>query len=464
MTIGTIAQIVRAVHAIDYQTDYRFDTIESVAFDTRRLTKNSLFVPLKGQTDGHDYIQQAIAQGATAVLWGRQDFTPPEGICAIWVDDPLTAMQDLAKWYLETVHPTVIGITGSSGKTTTKDMTAAVLASHYRVYKTQGNFNNEIGLPQTILDMPSDTQMLVLEMGMSEFGEIDFLSRLATPDVAAITLIGESHMENLGSREGIAKAKMEILNGLKPGGGIVFPANEPLLQTGIRERTLTKELRLLPFGEGDGSVIRATTIQLYEDHTTFRLVAPEEVEVTLPVLGAYNVANALAALEIGLVCGISLTDGAAALAHFELTKNRTQWVAGIRGSKILNDAYNASPIAMKSVISSFVSVPVENRRIVVLGDIRELGEHSRELHASIGEVMFPDAINDVYLYGEEMSALYEALVDKFDAEHLHYVASDKAALIAALQAQVQQGDAILVKSSNGTGLLAVVDALALKEK
>lgn len=462
MSIGTVAQIVRAVKAIDYQTDYRFDVIESVAFDTRRLTENSLFVPLKGQTDGHDYIEQAIAMGAKAVLWGRADVNPPEGICAIWVDDPLTAMQDLAKWYLQQVAPTVIGITGSSGKTTTKDMTAAVLASQYQVHKTQGNFNNEIGLPQTILDMPSDTQMLVLEMGMSEFGEIAFLSRLAQPQVAVITLIGESHMENLGSREGIAQAKLEILQGLRQGGSIIFPANEPLLVNGVAEASQSQEVAALPFGEGDGSVIYAENIQLFENHTQFQLVEPEQFAVTIPVIGAYNVNNALAALEVAKVCQVPLDKAVVALEHFELTKNRTQWIEGVNGSKILNDAYNASPVAMKEVLKSFVAVPTKERRLVVLGDIRELGEHSKELHASISEAIDPSEIHEVYLYGEEMRALYDALVGKFELDNLHYHQEDKQALIEELREVLQQGDQVLVKSSNGTGLLEVVAALSKK--
>ena len=438
MAIGTVAQIVKAVKAIDYQTDYRFDVIESVSFDTRKLTKNSLFIPLKGQTDGHDYIEQAIEKGAKAVFWGRQDQTPPEGICAIWVDDPLEAFQELAKWYLEKVQPNVIGITGSSGKTTTKDMTAAVLSSHYHVYKTQGNFNNDIGLPQTILDMPEDTEQLVLEMGMSDFGEIEFLSKLAKPSVAAITLIGESHMENLGSRAGIAKAKLEILKGLREKGSIIFPANEPLLEQELEEMQANEHFKVLPFGEGTNSVIQAENIQLFEEHTIFDLVKPSKHSVQLPVLGAYNVNNALAALQVGLECGVPLEQAIEAIQQFELTKN---------------------PIAMKSVIQSFTSVATNGRKIVVLGDIRELGEQSKALHASISEVMFPENIQEVYLYGEEMSALYEALKSRFEASHLHYVESDKAALIQLLKEDLQSNDQVLVKSSNGTGLLAVVEAL-----
>ena len=458
MSIGTVAEITKAVEAIDYQSAHRFEVIDSVAFDTRRLGPNSLFVPLQGQTDGHDYIEQAIQSGATAVLWGRKDLTPPDGICAIWVDDPLQAFQKLAKWYLQKVSPLVVGITGSSGKTTTKDMTAAALGARYRVYKTQGNFNNDIGLPQTILDMPENTEALVLEMGMSEFHEIEFLSTLAQPNVVAITLIGESHMEQLGSKEGITKAKLEILSGLRENGTFIYPAHESLITAGIPNAVQPSHYKTITVGEGS-TELSARNIQLYPDHTAFELVTPTgALPVTLPVLGAYNVSNALIAIEIALTLDVSLSDIIDALAHFELTKNRTQWVKGQHGVSILNDAYNASPIAMKSVIKSFVSVDTNGRRILVLGDIRELGERSKELHASIAEVISPSEVALVYLYGEDMSALYDALKGQFEAGALHHY-MDKAALIADLKAELKEGDQVLIKSSNGTGLLAVVDAL-----
>ena len=458
MSIGTVAEITKAVEAIDYQSAHRFEVIESVAFDTRKLGPNSLFVPLQGQTDGHDYIEQAIQAGATAVLWGKQDVTPPDGICAIWVDDPLQAFQKLAKWYLEKVSPRIVGITGSSGKTTTKDMTAAALGARYRVYKTQGNFNNDIGLPQTILDMPESTEALVLEMGMSEFHEIEFLSKLARPEVVAITLIGESHMEQLGSKEGIAKAKLEILSGLQENGTFIYPAHEELITAGIAQAEKPANFNIVTVGEGSKE-LSAKNIELYSDHTAFELVTPTEtVAVTLPVLGAYNVSNALLAIEIARTLDVPLSDIVSALANFELTKNRTQWVKGQNGVAILNDAYNASPIAMKSVIKSFVSVEATGRRVLVLGDIRELGEHSKELHASISEVISPSEVALVYLYGEEMEALYDALKGQFDSAALHHY-MDKEALIADLKAELKEGDQVLIKSSNGTGLLAVVDAL-----
>ena len=189
--------------------------LASVEFDSRLIKENSLFVPLAGTRDGHEFAQQAKDNGAIATLWSHPTIEPPQDILVIPVTDTVKAFQQLARAYKEKLAPKIIGITGSNGKTTTKDMVEAVMAQKYQTYKTQGNHNNELGVPLTILHAPEDTQVLILEMGMDHAGEIEVLSRLAEPDAAAITLIGEAHIENLGSREGIAKAKMEITAGLK---------------------------------------------------------------------------------------------------------------------------------------------------------------------------------------------------------------------------------------------------------
>ncbi len=461
MTIGTIADIVKAVKAIDYQSAHRFEKVTSVAFDARRIQPGGLFVPLMGQTDGHQYIQQAIENGAIATFWGRKD-QAPEGICTIWVDDPLTAMQDLAKWYLEKVAPLVVGVTGSSGKTTTKDMTAAVLGAEYKVHKTQGNYNNEIGMPQTILEMPEDTEAIVLEMGMSEFGEIEMLSTLAHPKISVITMIGDSHMENLGSRQGIAKAKMEILAGMNGEGTLIYPINEPLLHNQLS--TGVAGVRMLTFGTDTEADLTCVDVKTFPDYSTFHLLQIPSVQCQIPVLGMYNIQNALAALQVGLTAGVDIVHATNALANFSLTANRSQWVKGVKGCRILNDSYNASPAAMKAVLTSFKDVPCDNgRRIAVLGDMLELGVDSKAMHAGVSEVLSNEDFSDIYLYGKEMVALKEALRDSFDSKHIHYYLDDMACLIEDLKEDVQSNDILLVKSSNGTGLLTVVEALMVKK-
>lgn len=451
-----IIDVVKAVKAIDYSSPNRFAEIDSVVFDSRLAQPNSLFVPLKGNTDGHDYIQSAIEKGAACALWSRPESEAPKGIAIILVDDTLMALQDLAKYYLNLIAPKVVAITGSSGKTTTKDMTAAVLSSRYRVHKTQGNYNNEIGLPMTILSMAEDTEVLVLEMGMSSFGEISLLSRLAEPDVAAITMIGESHMEHLGSRRNIAKAKLEILEGLKQEGTFIYPIDEPLIR---EEMPIDHGCQKMTFGTDSKATIFAYGVESGKEKTSFQVNIDDGVVMEIPVLGEYNVCNALVALSIASVLDLSLAEVKQQLATFHLTENRTQWLPGVNGSQVLNDAYNASPTAMRAVLNAFARLPREGRRVVVLGDIRELGENSRSLHAGLAEAVSPQEFDEIYLYGEEMEALYEVLQKTFAPECLHYYTGEKAQLIANLKENLKKDDQVLIKSSFGTDLLTVVEAL-----
>ncbi|MGP6145963.1 UDP-N-acetylmuramoyl-tripeptide--D-alanyl-D-alanine ligase [Jeotgalibaca sp. A122] len=451
-----IIDIVKAVKAIDYSSPNRFAEITSVVFDSREATSDSLFVPLKGETDGHDYIQSAIANGATAALWSRPEAEAPPDIAIILVDDTLTALQDLAKYYLGEINPKVVAITGSNGKTTTKDMTAAVLEAKFKVHKTKGNFNNEIGLPFTILQMPEETEILVLEMGMSDHGEISFLSKLATPDVAAITIIGESHLEYLGSRRNIAKAKLEILDGLKPDGLFIYPIDEPLIR---EEMPIDGNYHKRTFGIDHTATVFAYGIESGKNATSFKVSLDDGEILEIPVLGEYNVQNALIALTIADYFGLSMLEVKGYLEHFELTENRSQWLEGINGSQLLNDAYNASPTSMTAVLEAYAKLPREGRKFVLLGDIRELGEKSAELHASLSASLEPEDFDAVYLYGDEIAPLYQALESKFPTNQLHYFTGDKAPLIEELKATLDHNDQILIKSSFGTDLLSVVKAL-----
>ncbi|MDO4679903.1 MAG: UDP-N-acetylmuramoyl-tripeptide--D-alanyl-D-alanine ligase [Aerococcus sp.] len=459
----TIKEIVRCVRAIDYPSMQRDETIDSVAFDSREIPTGGLFVPLKGERDGHEFVTDAIHHGAKATFWANDPNDAPRDIIVIQVDDTLQALQDLAHYYLNLIQPKVVGITGSAGKTTTKDMTAAALSATFHVYKTQGNYNNEIGLPMTILTMPEDTKVLVLEMGMSDFGEIDTLSRLATPDVAVITMIGESHIEYLVSRANIAKAKLEILNGLKENGTFIYPGDEPLLSEQLGEDLPFTAIRV---GLDEGEDVYAMSINITPEKTTFYTSMAPEVEMAIPVAGLHNVRNALVACAVAYTLGLSMEIIKEALAGFHLSANRMEWVAGMDHSSILNDTYNANPSAMKSVITTFTQMPesdMHSRRILVLGDMLELGDYSEELHASVSETIDAESISQVYLLGTEIVALRDALLKKnFPAEHIHYYSSDKDQLITDLKEDLHPDDQILVKASHGMGLIDVVNALRLQ--
>ncbi|MGX7349398.1 UDP-N-acetylmuramoyl-tripeptide--D-alanyl-D-alanine ligase [Dolosicoccus paucivorans] len=455
----TIQQLVEATGGTLYESANSSKMISGVEFDSRRIQPGDLFVPLTGgATDGHTYIQKAIDQGATACLWSNPiEEALVEDLHVIQVEDTLKAFQQLAVFYRDLINPTVIGITGSNGKTTTKDMTAEVLQTRYKVHKTQGNYNNEIGLPYTILTMPEETDIIVLEMGMSGYGEIEELSLIAKPDIAVITLIGESHLEHLGSREGIAKAKLEILKGLKEDGLFIYPQNESLLQNHSKAHSLT-------FGLSKQSDVYAYDLVEEATQTYFKTNLDTQVVCSIPVLGSYNVTNALIALSIARELDVPMEQAIFKLSQFQLTKNRLEWLETANGAKVLNDAYNASPTSMKAVLKTFSSLPIDNssRRIVVLGDIRELGAKSKTYHQQLAEWIHPEAIQRVYLFGPEMKVLYEALKDVYSLDTLYYEKENHDRLISELQQEIRSEDMILIKSSFGTDLLQVVTALTGK--
>lgn len=456
-----IKDIVKVVDAIDFTSTARFTEIDSVEFDSRLITPGALFVPLKGATDGHSYIDKAIENGAVAALWSNDPNEAPVGFPIIQVEDTLVAMQAFAKAYLGWIKPKVVGITGSSGKTTTKDMTAAALSTALKVHKTNGNYNNDIGLPKTILDMPEDTDVIVLEMGMSGAGEISFLSKLAEPDVVVITMIGENHIEFLGSRENIAKAKLEILDGLKEEGTFIYPGDEPLI---VDQMPADLSQSTLTIGLNEDQDIFAFDVMMDQFQSTFFTNLSPELKMEIPLSGGYNVQNALYALGVAYSFGLSMEQVQPHLAEFSITADRGSWERGILDTQILNDTYNASPSAMKAVIRNFSAIASKgmSQKILVLGDMLELGAFSDELHKEIATVIGLNTFKHVFLYGPRIHPLVDALVDKgMHPDLITYIESDKEALIEEVKAILQPEDKVLVKASNGMGLIEVVEALRI---
>ena len=448
-----IKEIVTAIEGVLYNNIATDRIVTSVEFDTRKVVDGTLFVPLKGNRDGHEFIEDAFSSGAVLTLSDRKLSSERPYVL---VKDTQQALQELAKYYLNKVGPKVVGITGSNGKTTTKDMTAAVLSQSFKTYKTQGNYNNEIGLPYTILSMAEDTEVAVLEMGMDRKGDIELLSSIAQPDVAAITIIGESHIEYLGSRKGIAEAKMEIVSGLKEMGTLIVPSGEPLLIP-ILENVSQRKIR---FGLVDDTDIRGSILSELKTETTFTTNVYPDVIFSIPVLGQYNVNNALIAIAVGKELGVPVDKIKQGLIHFDLTKNRTEWLETAKGMAVLSDVYNANPTAMKLVLESFTKIPTKGKKKVVLGDMLELGEESKIMHESIADYLDPEKISDVYLYGSEMASLYTVLEVKFKKEQLHlFKKEEKEQLKSELSGQLTVTDTVFLKGSNGMGLSEVVDYL-----
>lgn len=457
----TLAEIAKAINAQNNISAWKDIVVTSVAFDSRHEQKGTLFVPLQGQRDGHDFVQSAFDNGASASLWAKDHPVTISDSPLLIVDDPLAALQKLSRYYLHKINPLVIGVTGSNGKTTTKDLIASILSTQMNVTKTHANFNNEIGVPVTLLNMEANTEAVVVEMGMDHFGQLDALSRLTNPDVAVITMIGEAHIEFFHTRDRIADAKMEIVNGLKEDGTFVYNGDEPLLQ----ERAKNVKQAKRTFGRQLNNQLYATSVHSTTEHIDFTTNQWPDVTFTLPMIGEYNVNNALAALTVGQLLHVSPKNMQRGLANVVLTANRAEWVDGQMGEKILSDVYNSNPTAVKKVLETFAAVPTKGKRIIVLGDMLELGDASAKLHASVAQSIDPAKINAVYLVGSEMKALRDKLLaNGYPTKQLHHYEADQLDQLSSdLKQVILPNDIVMIKGSHGIHLEKVLAKLAKNE-
>lgn len=449
----TVEEVARAVSAKNDVSKYSDQVVTNAAFDSRRLKPGALFVPLTGKRDGHKYLPSARKNGAVASFWAADHPNPPKDFPIIVVDNPLKALQTLANYYRQKVNPKVVAITGSNGKTTTKDLTTAILSTKYRVTKTHASFNNAIGVPVTILSMNPDTQVLVVEMGMDNYGQLDKLSKIAEPDVALITMIGEAHIENLGGRAGIANAKMEITHGLKADGTFLFNGDEPLLQA----RAKKVSQKQLTFGDQHSNDIYPTQIKGYDTKTSFTVNRYPGKQFTIPIIGHYNVNNACAAMLIASLFSVSPEDMQKGLMNASLTQNRTEWMTGKKGEPVLSDVYNSNPSAARAVLKTFSATYTDGKRIAVLGDMLELGSDSKAMHASLAKDLDPKKIQSVYLVGTDMAALKAALADKYPTNAVHYYQADQLPqLTHDLEQELTSRDEVMLKASHGIHLEKVL--------
>lgn len=452
----SIREIARMVGATNDVSRFADTVIAGVSIDTRTLEKGNLFIPLRGERhDGHQFVPAAFERGAAATLWQEDVPGIPEDQPVLVVKDTLQALQELARLYRQELDLKVCAVTGSNGKTTTKDILAGLLSLKFKVQKTRGNFNNHIGLPLTILGLAKDTEVAVLEMGMNHFGEIDFLSRLARPDAVIITNIGDAHLQELGSREGICQAKMEILNGLKEGGLFVYLGDEPLIENELAKRELTFSTRT--FGRGTDNDLYPLEIKINASGSSFRVNQAEET-FHLPIMGEYNVLNALAAMLVAREWGVPFARMNEAFAQIKLSEMRMELRPGLKGSVILNDAYNASPTSMKAVLDLVSSLKGYTKKIVVLGDMLELGPQEKEFHREIGAYIDPEKIYQVYTYGPLGAYIAEAAAKKLGAERT-FAFDDKAELVAKLKENLDANTLVLVKASRGMKMEEIVAAI-----
>ena len=422
--------------------EYERVCFEGMETDSRLVQPGQLFTALRAARDGHDFIGKAMASGAAAALGERQ----LPGVPMLVVPDSRRGLQQIAAGWRRTLTGTrFIGLTGSVGKTTTKEMTAACCAALFRTQWTQKNYNNDLGVPRTLLDLRPETEIAVVEMGMNHFGEISLLTGLTRPDIAVITNIGTMHMENLGSREGICRAKLEILEGLAPDGTAVLNGDEPLL------RAAAPACKTLWFGLGPDNDLRAEEIRPTESGVSFTAVGfGRRIPVELPVPGRHYVMNALAAMLAAHCVGVPLEVSAERLRQFENTGNRLR-ISREKGYSIIADCYNAGPESTAAALAVLRDRPAEGRRIAVLGDMLELGSFAPAAHRKVGEEAAA-AADLVLAYGPLSRELAAAAGEK--ARHF----DSREALLEALQAAARPGDLILFKASHGMHLEQVLEA------
>ncbi|WP_101843798.1 UDP-N-acetylmuramoyl-tripeptide--D-alanyl-D-alanine ligase [Halobacillus sp. Marseille-P3879] len=425
--------------------------IKSVMTDTRMEKKQSLFIPLVGDNhDAHRFIMDAIKNGAVAALWQKDHDLPreiPTEFPVFIVEDTLQALQETSSFYLRKVNPIVIGITGSNGKTTTKDITASVLQVKYRTHKTAGNFNNHVGMPLTILSMPPETEAAVLEMGMSGPGEISLLSKLARPQHVMITNIGESHIEYLGSREGIAKAKLEILDGWHDG-CFIFDGDEELLASCYNKPNALA----CGFEEQCDTVIRDTLLE--ENRSEFVI---NNKQYKLLLSGKHNVKNASYVITLAEKMGLTFEEIQAGLNQLQMSGMRYEKHAGKEGSLIINDAYNASPTSMRATIEMVAQLTSKQTKVLILGDMFELGSHADQLHKEVAEAVTED-IDAVYTIGEHAAYIAEGIKEqKHNIELKHF--EDKSSLGHHVSRRLNSDTVVLIKASRGMKLEVLLNDL-----
>ncbi|MBR1750714.1 MAG: UDP-N-acetylmuramoyl-tripeptide--D-alanyl-D-alanine ligase [Ruminococcus sp.] len=450
MTLKEIVEVVDG--SFGYPSDIE---VSSVCTDTRAIKAGCVFIALKGENfDGHDFAAQATELGAEAVITER----PIENAKCIVVDSTRKALLNLASYYRNKFRIPLVGVTGSVGKTSTKEMIASVLSEHFKTLKTEGNHNNEIGLPLTLFGIDEDTQAAVIEMGMNHFEEISRLSLCACPTMAVITNIGFSHIENLGSQENILKAKMEILDGCSYEAPLIINGDDKLLANvtprGGR-RTISYSMNKKTCD------VYASNININGGVITLDINSKSGVTpVTVNCYGEHNIKNALAAFAVGEELGMTPQEIAAGIAAFRPDGMR-QNIRRKDGMTLIIDCYNAAPDSMKSGVSVLtqVEIPEGGRRIAVVADMLELGKFAPKLHKGVGETLGSAGIDLILCYGENAKYYVEGAVKKgFDkSKAFHFETREE--LIDALKAQVRQGDAVWFKGSRGMKLEEAVDAL-----
>lgn len=458
----TIARVTRGVIVAGTGSAVAND----VTVDSRSAAPGCVFIALSGErSDGHDHLEDALRSGARVLIVTRAltQLVPAArraseaGAAVIQVSDAAVALQELASWHRRRLHATVVGVTGSTGKTTTKDFLTAALSRRMRVVATEGNMNNEIGLPLTVLRAGSDTDVLVVEMGMRGLGQIARLAEVAAPDIGLVTNVGTSHIELLGTQDAVANAKGELVRAIGPQGAVFLNGDDAYSDA----LALDSKAPVALYGLSDRCSVRAEEIACDEtSHASFDLVTPEgTVRLELPLPGRHNVYNALAAAAVALRLAVPLDDVRAGLESASVSDMRMQTFVTADGVTIINDAYNANPSSMRAALETLGDMRVAGRRIAVLGDMAELGSLSELAHFQVGEQLANVDVDMLFAIGPRASRIADGARAEGLAEERVRRFPDAEEAIGEVAAAARANDVVLVKASRVMRLERIVEGL-----
>lgn len=453
MEVLSVGEIVRAAQGVLMNFEEDFE-VSGISIDSRKINTGDMFIALIGESfDGHDFIDKAIENGAVLVITQRmpEDCTIPH----ILVEDTLKALQDIAFYYRSKFHIPFVAVTGSSGKTTTKDMITSVLSQRFNVLKTEGNFNNAIGLPLTLLRLQYSHQIAVLEMGMSSLGEIRLLSDIVRPDIGVISNVGLTHIEKLGSRENILRAKLEIFSYFNCNNTAVINGDDDMLHSFCSDK-----FKVIKYGLKEANDIFAYGIEEKGEAGIGFSVDLEGIRSNfiVPLPGIHNVYNALSAVAVARLFGIDAAEIQKGLNSFKPSKMRMEMIDLDSGIKLINDVYNANPESMKAAIDVLHTIRSSHRGICILGDMLELGDLSSEEHCKIGAYAASTGVDVIIAVGEFADDIKRGATAS-GMNGSVYTFSDIKAAAPFLDNIVKPGDTVLIKGSRGMKMEYIVDYL-----
>lgn len=456
MIIRSVDAIIRMLDA-DYIEHGDIDVeVMGVCIDSRRVVKGNLYIPIKGDRfNGHEFVAQAIENGAVATLWNRNEPNPPESITSILVEDTTIALQVLAAVYRRQLHTKIVGITGSNGKTSTKDILAAMLSARFVTQKTLGNFNNEIGVPLTLLSLSDHCEAAVIEMGMEAFHEIDFLTKLVKPDVAIISNVGTAHLENLGSIENIARAKLEIVHGLHPRGLFIYNGDQIVLQNAVKKEEVKGSIRIKTFGEQKKNDVYLEEIKQTTNGLQFKISNDDHL-YEMNMLGRHQAINAIGAIIAAKELGLTSEDIQRGLHHIEKTGMRNELLQ-LQQCKILNDSYKSNPQSTIAALDTLESFDAPYK-IAVLADMLDLGDDTNLIHYELGKKMAEYHLDEILTYGELGRYITQGANASIKKAYIRHF-EDKHELLEYLYPYLKKDCMILIKGSRGMHMDEIVDGL-----